>query len=81
MTSQAMKVTISLPRDLVLLTDEIAKERKVSRSKVVSSCLRELAKRRFEAEMEEGYKAMAEEHLEFAKLAMGVAHEILPEWK
>ena len=60
---------------------EIAKEQKVSRSKVVSSCLRELAKRRFEAEMEEGYKAMAEEHLEFAKLAMGVAHEVLPEWK
>jgi len=72
---------LSAQHQSLLLLAEIAKERKVSRSKVVSSCLRELAKRQFEAEMEEGYKAMAEEHLEFAKLAMGVAHEVLPEWK
>lgn len=81
MTSQAVKLTISLPRDLVLVTDEIAKELQVSRSKVVASCLQEFAKKRFEAEMEEGYKAVAKENLEFATLAMDLAHEVLPEWK
>jgi DNA-binding transcriptional regulator GbsR (MarR family) len=41
------------------MADKVAKERKTSRSKVVSSCLEELAKKRLEAEMEEGYRAMA----------------------
>lgn len=81
MATQATKLTISLPRELVLLTDEIAREWQVSRSKVVSSCLQEFAKKRFEAQMEEGYKAMAKENLEFATLAMDLAHEVLPEWK
>jgi len=81
MTAQAIKLTISLPRELAQLTDEVAKEWQVSRSKVVSSCLQELAKKRFQADMEEGYKAMAKENLEFATLAMDLAHEVLPEWK
>lgn len=81
MTSQATKLTISLPRELVLLTDEIAKEWHVSRSKVVSSCLQEFAKKRFQAEMEEGYKAMAKENLEYATIAMDFAHKVVPEWK
>ena len=76
-----VKLTISLTPDLVALADEIAEERKVSRSKVVSSCLQELAKKRFEEEMEQGYKAMAKENLEFAALAIDLAHEVLPEWK
>jgi DNA-binding transcriptional regulator GbsR (MarR family) len=41
------------------MADKVAKERKTSRSKVVASCLEELAKKRLEAEMEEGYRAMA----------------------
>ena len=59
MTIQVVKVTVSVPSELVKMADKVAKERKTSRSKVVSSCLEDLAKKRLEAEMEEGYRAMA----------------------
>ena len=59
MTAQVVKVTVSVPSELVKMADKVAKERKTSRSKVVASCLEELAKQRLEAEMEEGYRAMA----------------------
>jgi metal-responsive CopG/Arc/MetJ family transcriptional regulator len=39
MTMQIERLTISLPRDLVALTDKIAHEKKISRSKVVAACL------------------------------------------
>ena len=63
MTTQVVKVTVSVPKDLVKMADKVAKERKTSRSKVVSSCLQELAKKRFEAELEEGYRAMAADEI------------------
>jgi len=59
MTVQVVKVTVSVPSELVKMADKVAKERKTSRSKVVASCLAELAKQRLEAEMEAGYRAMA----------------------
>ena len=59
MTIQVVKVTVSVPSELVKMADKVAKERKTSRSKVVASCLEELAKKRLEAEMDEGYRAMA----------------------
>ena len=81
MTTQVAKLTISLPRDLIALTDEIAKEMKVSRSKVVSSCLQELAKKRLRAEMEEGYKPMAEEQRQFAQMSFELQHRVVPDWE
>lgn len=80
MTAKVEKVTISLPPDLVRITDEIARETQTNRSKVISSCLRELAERRLQEQMEEGYRAMAKEHRGFASVAMNLASEILPEW-
>ena len=59
MTVQVVKVTVSVPAELVKMADKVAKERKTSRSKVVASCLEELAKKRLETEMEAGYRAMA----------------------
>ncbi len=59
MSTQIVKVTISVPKELVKMADKVAKEKKISRSKVVSSCLQELAKQRLQAELEEGYRAMA----------------------
>lgn len=79
--SQVAKVTISLPRSLISLADELANERKISRSKVISICLQEFAEQRKLAEMEEGYKVMAEEHRQFAAVALALAHEVVPEWK
>ena len=61
MSTQVVKLTISVPRELVKMADKVAKEKKISRSKVVTSCLQELAKQRLEAELEEGYRAMAKD--------------------
>ena len=45
MATRAEKLTISLPSNLIQVADEIAHEKKISRSKVVSSCLQELAEK------------------------------------
>ncbi|MBA7699084.1 hypothetical protein ES703_107770 [subsurface metagenome] len=70
------RLTISLPRDLISLADEVASERKVSRSKVVSDCLSEFARKRKMELMKEGYKAMAKENLEIAKQAFALQREV-----
>lgn len=75
------KLTISLPRELISLADEIAREKKISRSKVVSSCLQELAEKYRIAEMAEGYKTMANEQKQLAMMALEIEHEVIPEWK
>ena len=75
------KVTISLPEELISFTDELAKEQRVSRSKVFSSCLREMAEKYRVAEMTEGYKAMAKKQKKFAATASEIEHEVIPEWK
>ena len=80
MATSIEKLTISLPRKLIAFADELAKERNTTRSKVVSSCLEELAQKRLHAEMEAGYKAMAKEHSEFATLSSQAAKEVLPPW-
>lgn len=76
MATQVAKLTISLPKNLILLADEVASERKISRSKVVSDCLNEFAQKRTMELMEEGYKAMAKENSDFAKLAFGLQSEV-----
>lgn len=81
MSSQVAKLTISLPKSLISFADEVASERKISRSKVVSSCLQEFAERRKLALMEEGYKEMAEEQRQFAVMASALAHEVVPKWE
>ena len=81
MAVKVTKLTISIPHDLITLTDEIAKEWKVSRSKVFSTCLQVFANKRLREEMVEGYRVMAEGNLQFAREAMEIAPEVLPEWK
>lgn len=81
MSSQVAKLTISLPKSLIAFADEVASERKISRSKVVSSCLQEFAERRKLAAMEEGYKAMANEQRQFAKMSFELQHRSVPEWE
>lgn len=79
--AEAVRVTISLSKDLVLFIDKVAEERKTNRSEVVSSCLQGAAKKQLEAELEEGYRAMAEEHRKMAELAFEAQREVVPEWK
>ena len=79
--SQVVRLTISLPRDMISFADKVANERKISRSKVISSCLQEVAEQRRIAELEEGYKTMAKENKEFAKIAFELQRKVVPEWK
>ncbi len=79
--TQVARITISLPREMIAFADEVASERKISRSKVLSSCLQEFAEQRRLAKLEEGYKAMAKENKEFAKMAFELQRRVVPEWK
>lgn len=81
MVIQVAKVTISLPKSLISFADEVASEENISRSKVVSNCLREFAQKRKMELMEEGYEAMAKENREFAKMAFELQRRVVPEWK
>ncbi len=81
MATQVAKLTISLPKSLISFTDEVASEENISRSKVISNCLRELAQKRTIELLKEGYKAMAEEQRQFAAVAFELAHEVVSEWK
>ena len=75
------KLTISLPEELIYFTDEVAKKKKVSRSKVISACLKATAESYRVAEMKEGYQALAQENKKLADTAIETVHEVLPEWK
>ena len=75
------KLTVSLPEELISFADQIARERKTSRSKVLSSCLWELAERHKLAQMAEGYKVVAQEQTQLAAMAKEIEHEVMPEWK
>ena len=79
--ARTAKLTVTLPKDLISLADRVAKERKTSRSKVVSSCLQDLAEKQRIAAMAEGYSAMAKEQKQFAAMTMKIEHEVLPRWK
>jgi metal-responsive CopG/Arc/MetJ family transcriptional regulator len=78
---KTIKLSISMPDDLVAFTDKMAEEKKISRSQVISECMRALEKKWKEEELKEGYLAMAEEHKKFAALVFEAQREILPEWK
>lgn len=78
---KTVKLTVTLPKDLISFADEIAKKRKISRSKVVSLCIQELAESYKVAEMTEGYRAMAKEQKQLADLASEIEHEVIPEWR
>jgi metal-responsive CopG/Arc/MetJ family transcriptional regulator len=56
------KLTVSVPEELISFADEIAREKKISRSKVIALFLQELAEKRRDEEMAEGYLAMAKEN-------------------
>ena len=77
MTIRVEKVTISLPKSLVSFADEVASEQNISRSKVVSNCLKEFAQKRTIELMEEGYKAMAKENKEFAEMAFELQRRVI----
>ena len=79
--SQVARLTVSLPRGLISFADKVANERGISRSKVISSCLQEFAEQCRLAELEEGYKAMAQENRKFAKMAFELQRKVATDQK
>ena len=76
MVTQVVKLSISLDKDLIAFADEVASEENISRSRVISNCLSEFAQKRKMQLMEEGYKVMAKENSDFAKLAFALQGEV-----
>jgi len=76
-TTQAGKLTISLPTHLISFVNEVKSEENISRSKVISDCLSEFARKRKIQLMEEGYKTMANENREFARLAFELQRKVV----
>ena len=71
------KITISLPRDLVQLADELASERSTTRSGLVADLLRNEEEARVELLMAQGYRALRQENRDEAEEALGLTREIV----
>ena len=78
---RTVKLTISLPEELIIFTDDFAKKKKISRSKAISLWLKELAERQKISEMAEGYRFIADEQKQFTAMASGTELEVIPDWE
>ena len=77
MGSHVAKVTVSLPSELLKLADRLAKERKTSRSGVISDLLRREETARVARLMEEGYRESASENLRLAEESLPAVRDAL----
>lgn len=78
--TRVVKLSISLPRELLSVADQIAQEQGTSRSKVISACLEEVAERRRIAQLEEAYREMACENRLLAEQLLPAVLESWPGW-
>ncbi len=79
MSAAMENITVSVPSKLVSVVEEIVKEEKTNRSRVISRCIEEMAKKRTIRLMEEGYMAMAEEQKQIAGEFLELQSEIVPD--
>ena len=78
--TRVVKLSISLPRDLLSVADQVAREQAISRSRVISACLEELGERRRIAQLEEAYREMARENSLLAEQLLPAVLESWPAW-
>lgn len=76
-----IRVTISLPRSVVAFADEIAAQKQKSRSHVIAEYLEAVRRHHEHDLLMEGYKALAEVNLAFAKSVEALDHEDWPAYK
>ncbi len=74
------KITISIPASLLATVDELARERKSSRSAIIAELVRKLAQEKLEEELREGYLANAEFAKELAEADLEAGNEVWSEW-
>ena len=77
----SIRVTLSLPEELVWFADMSAAKHKISRSRFIAGLLQEMAEQEVQLLMAEGYQAMARENAEVAEAAVSLAEEVLPRWE
>lgn len=71
------KVTISLPQDLLVLADRLARERSTTRSAVIAELLEKEEEARIQALMAEGYRELAQENRRLVEESFPLASEML----
>ena len=71
-------ITVSIPSRLVTVVEEIVKEDKTNRSRVISKCIEDMAIKRTIRLMEEGYREMADENRRLAEQSLSIAPETWP---
>lgn len=71
------KITISLPRPLLEVADRMAQEQSMSRSRFIAHLLEKEEESGLLAQMEEGYREMAEKSRQFGEETFGVVSEML----
>ncbi len=74
---RTLKVTISLPEELLEFADAVAAERGASRSGVLAELLAEKKRERLHALMAEGYREFARENLAQAEEALNITSPVL----
>lgn len=74
---QKVKLTVSLDQDLVETLDEMSRESKKPRSRVLQEALRLWRRKQLHDKLAEGYRAMAEEDLETAEKRLSAFRETL----
>ena len=79
-TQATTRFTIYTRPELIELAGQIARENNISRSRVVTQCLEELARRRKEDLMAKCYQDMANEHSDFAQKSVDVIQKIASSW-
>jgi metal-responsive CopG/Arc/MetJ family transcriptional regulator len=79
-SSKMVRLTASVPREIVEAADEIAVQTKSSRSKLVAESLKELIERRKKQALAEGYRAMAQKQADFADYSAEAVREVRPDW-
>ncbi len=80
MSATVENITVSIPSKLIAVVEEIVEEDNTNRSKVISRCIEDMAKKRVRKLMEEGYKAMAKEQKQIAREFLELQSEVVPDW-
>lgn len=73
---QKVKLTVSLDQDLVETLDEVSRQSKKPRSRVVQDALRLWRRKQLHDKLAEGYRAMVEEDRETAERQLPAFREI-----
>lgn len=78
--TRALRVTVTVPEEIVVAIDNMAKRKKLSRSRIVTQILDRASREARHKALVEGYQAMSEENAEFAEAVRPLSAEVWPEY-